>query len=927
MLSGKIIHDDIINNITSCFTRGQQAMLAYIKDRLIDKTLDVEEPLKAIATISCSYDVKCDDFICSDYQQLIKNNPAVVAARVKECWCTDACIQTLPTGKILVIAGPDDSSVTLRKNHAPTEDYLLVSNHIYACTRSFIHAHAISFENIKSVAFQSSDADIALLAISHGLYLDVDNIYVKSFNTNAKFDIFINTREISINIKEKRSVDPIILIVIHALSGYEAISTAERLLLDSYSLKYTPSSLDEHRAIMASTAFKDNRSSCIALALPPSSNAFYFHCQRVARQSQIWFQAYQSDMSIQSIENNEGYEVIQNEVKIKWLSKNSIPLDHRLSVCGKCFGNCNRCVCGKNNVVCTLLCKCSAEKCKNRTHASSSQNCNLSEILLNDVTRDINFNQSTYDFNTIDSIDKEDGKASQSSFASNCSSYTENTDDDFPHLYQSSEESLSSTADWESTDSNSCSITNIDHSHSNRFNDETKEKSVASEKRNNTINRSLSEFQQMGLSRIKIIQFKTIKSSNIGSESSFNIRSPSTTPLSQPLTSTPLTFRIKKAYSQQVIRKENYDSFENNTPSPLNFNYIVISEHLNYKLKIYAITGDCPALKLVLNFIAHGGYYCCWWRYILGEQKGGKRQYEFELPMIMRDRDAYKEESRLAEDKQINVYGHFGVSVLSSILDIPLPDAIIIDYFHVTLLGHAKAIVSNIFYSLKPIERIQVDNWFKKQNFPHYFNRKIKPISNFGFVKATELKNILFYVALPIFQLYLSVEKLSHLALFVCFTRLLPGQSIVGLETNKIADELFQHFYRDHGEHYEGLQNLVLHLHAHFVTMYNNHGALSNIGCFGQEDLIGSIGFNHHATRYYGELITYYYNIDFALHKKPTKIKTKIEKLDPVNDPHDEYNNLHIELCGCEQIRQCFSIYRRFVINDRIFHSLIYKKR
>ncbi|CAF4288541.1 unnamed protein product [Rotaria sp. Silwood2] len=526
------------------------------------------------ATISCSYEVKCDDFICSDYQQLIKNNPAVVAARVRECWCTDAYIQTLPTGKILVIAGPDDSSVTLRKNHAPTEDYLLVSNHIYACTRSFIHAHAISFENIKSVAFQSSDADIALLAISHGLYLDVDNIYVKSFNTNAKFDIFINTREISINIKEKRSVDPIILIVIHALSGYEAISTAERLLLDSYSLKYTPSSLDEHRAIMASTAFKDNRSSCIALALPPSSNAFYFHCQRVARQSQIWFQAYQSDMSIQSIENNEGYEVIQNEVKIKWLSKNSIPLDHRLSVCGKCFGNCNRCVCGKNNVVCTLLCKCSAEKCKNRTHASSSQNCNLSEILLNDVTRDINFNQSTYDFNTIDSIDKEDGKASQSSFASNCSSYTENTDDDFPHLYQSSEESLSSTADWESTDSNSCSITNIDHSHSNRFNDKTKEKSVASEKRNNTINRSLSEFQQMGLSRIKIIQFKTIKSSNIGSESSFNIRSPSTTPLSQPLTSTPLTFRIKKAHSQQVIRKENYDSFENNTPPPLNFNFV-----------------------------------------------------------------------------------------------------------------------------------------------------------------------------------------------------------------------------------------------------------------------------------------------------------------------------------------------------------------
>ncbi|CAF4012453.1 unnamed protein product, partial [Rotaria magnacalcarata] len=355
---------------------------------------------------------------------------------------------------------------------------------------------------------------------------------------------------------------------------------------------------------------------------------------------------------------------------------------------------------------------------------------------------------------------------------------------------------------------------------------------------------------------------------------------------------------------------------------------ITISEVLSYKLKIFAITGDCPALKLVLKFTSHVGYYCCWLCYIRGRHVGGKRQYEFKLPMIMRDRDAYEEESRLAEQKQINVYGHLGLSVLSSVLDIPLPDAIIIDYLHVTLLGHAKALILNIFHSFAPNERLEVDNWFKMQIFPHYFNRKIKPISKFGFVKATEVKNILFYAALPVFQLYLSIEQLSHLALFICFTRLLHGQSIVGLETNKIAKELFEHFYRDHNEYYEGLQNLVLHLHVHFVYMYNNHGALTNIGCFGQEDLIGYIGSNHHGTRYYGELITYYYNIDFALHMKPTAATTKkIEKLDPVNDTHDEYKYLHVELCDCEQIHQCFRLYRRFIINDRIFHSLIYKKR
>ncbi|CAF4887806.1 unnamed protein product, partial [Rotaria magnacalcarata] len=354
---------------------------------------------------------------------------------------------------------------------------------------------------------------------------------------------------------------------------------------------------------------------------------------------------------------------------------------------------------------------------------------------------------------------------------------------------------------------------------------------------------------------------------------------------------------------------------------------IVINENINYRLKIYGITGDCPALKLILNFISHNGYYCCWLCYVPGEHIGSKRQYKIELPMIMRNKSAYEDESNLAEENNINVYGHLGVSVLSPILDIPLPDAVIIDYLHVTLLGHGKALISNLYYTLKPIHRLEVDNRLKRQNFPHYFNRKMRPISNFGFVKATEIKNILFYGLLPIFQLYLPIEKFSHLALFVCFTRLLHAESKFGSNTSNIAHDLFQHFYHDHDEYYCGLQNLVLHLHTHFKTMYNNHGALSNIGCFGQEDLIGSIGSNHHGTRYYGELITHYYNIDFSLHNKPTKTKAIIEKIDLVNDAVDKYHDIHAQLCDCEQLHKCFNIYRRFIIKDRMFHSLMYNKR
>ncbi|CAF4736865.1 unnamed protein product [Rotaria sp. Silwood1] len=279
---------------------------------------------------SPSYDLKCDDVFDSDYHQLVMNNEAIIASRIRECWSASTSIQALPDGKVLVIAGPDESSVTLKKYCDPINDYLLVSNHAEAATRLFIHAQAISYENIKSIVCQSYDTDVIILGIAHALSLDVNNFFIKSFNTKGKFYTYINIREIALAIKKKFLIDPIILLVIHALS-VDGISCAERLLLDCYSYTNTASSLDDLRATVASSSFKQNRASFVAPTLPPTSDAFYFHCQRAARQIQIWSQVYQSDMTIQTVENSEGYEIRQNDVQLKWLSLSCFPTDDRLS--------------------------------------------------------------------------------------------------------------------------------------------------------------------------------------------------------------------------------------------------------------------------------------------------------------------------------------------------------------------------------------------------------------------------------------------------------------------------------------------------------------------------------------------------------------------------------------------------------------------
>jgi hypothetical protein len=379
------------------------------------------------------YDLKCDDVLDSTYQKLVHNNRAIVAARVRECWSNQACIQMIPEGKTFVVAGPIDTAIVLKRNHQPQEDYLLLSNHIEADTRILLHAQAVSFENVRSIVIQANDTDVILLSIAHALSLDIDNLIVKSMNPKAKTDTYINVYRIAEGLQKKYTIDPLILLVAHALSGCDttsfiknitkmnffrtfftatdrylklddffqlplsskfelalslypisihsddALVAAERLLIDCYPSSNIGSfSLDELRASIAMSAFKQNRISAIASHLPPTSNAFYHHCVRAAHQIQIWSQALKADMVIQPIENCDGFHMENHRVQLKWISVDKLPTDPRLSVCGKCSTNCRRCYCGKNGFVCTMVCKCSHDRCENREKRTDS---NVSDLV------------------------------------------------------------------------------------------------------------------------------------------------------------------------------------------------------------------------------------------------------------------------------------------------------------------------------------------------------------------------------------------------------------------------------------------------------------------------------------------------------------------------------------------------------------------
>jgi hypothetical protein len=204
----------------------------------------------------------------------------------------------------------------------------------------------------------------------------------------------------------------------------------------------------------------------------------------------------------------------------------------------------------------------------------------------------------------------------------------------------------------------------------------------------------------------------------------------------------------------------------------------------------------------------------------------------------------------------------------------------------------------------------------------------MRAIGDFAYVKATEIRNTLFYGLLPVLQEQLSIQQLSHSALYVCAMRLFHCESFHSNDACNVADDLFRLYYKDHDDYYTGLQNFVLHSHDHYPIIYRNYGALCHIGCFGQEDLIGYVSSNRAGTRYHGELICHHYDVDFFLQHR-TEEEENDGLIDPSGDVPDQTAyafECHRRVCDCDQINLCIVIYRRCMIRARLYHSLIYNK-
>ncbi|CAF1303505.1 unnamed protein product [Didymodactylos carnosus] len=363
-------------------------------------------------TTATQYSMNEDSILCvgEDYNKLLRSNRSVVARAVRDSWLK--LYPKLPNGKTMFVAGPDEKTYLLINSDCVIVDDL-TSNHIEADTRIFLHIKHIShFENITQVIVQATDTDIIVLAIGFAVEFGI-KLYVHCSTSRKIQSKYIDCSVIARRCRDEYKIHPMILIVLHAISGCdttsfirniskqklfrafykqpsdyadlinmyvipttpECLSCAERLLINC--VNSSLATLDEVRTSQAITHLRSTSSQSFLNILSPTTNSFHYHCKRVAVQCNIWFQSLFNDIDYPELIGN-GYTLIDGEVAIEWKSTPSMP-DTNLMITCTCHTGCatKRYKCFKHKMKCTILCKC--KSCEN-LHVNSQNVVSLQRL-------------------------------------------------------------------------------------------------------------------------------------------------------------------------------------------------------------------------------------------------------------------------------------------------------------------------------------------------------------------------------------------------------------------------------------------------------------------------------------------------------------------------------------------------------------------
>ncbi|CAF4371676.1 unnamed protein product, partial [Rotaria sp. Silwood2] len=339
------------------------------------------------------------------FQNFVISNRAIFAASIIESWKETEATNQIPSGCVLIVAGPDEKAFKLEKDEQP--------------------------EDLIELEIKSIDTDVIILCIYHASLCGLRSLLVDATLPKKQLKV-IDCKFIHDELIDRYGVNPLIFLIVYALSGCDTCSftrnvskrtfmqvmfdtpndfnglqklttlptskddiiAAERLFVRCFSsnrrrrqststasssnnlsqIDVKDVSINQLRAIIAMVCLKKNATT-IATSLPPTQDSLFYHCLRTSRQVQIWIQAPDSYIKYPDLQES-GFKIIDGRVQIQWTSKLPFSNDRQLTCCGKHKGKCIRCVCIVNQLPCTIFCQCDFDcpnRALNQTSTTNSQ--------------------------------------------------------------------------------------------------------------------------------------------------------------------------------------------------------------------------------------------------------------------------------------------------------------------------------------------------------------------------------------------------------------------------------------------------------------------------------------------------------------------------------------------------------------------------
>ena len=265
----------------------------------------------------------------------------------------------------------------------------------------------------------------------------------------------------------------------------------------------------------------------------------------------------------------------------------------------------------------------------------------------------------------------------------------------------------------------------------------------------------------------------------------------------------------------------------------------IIINNKHVCVEVRAIIADAPAKAFLKQIKSHSGYFSCDRCVVKGEHN--QKSVSFgNLKCDKRTDTSFREKSQPEH--------HVGTSPFVS-LNINIINVFVYDYMHLILLGIVRKLVNlylrEIPYKMSTTQKHLVENRIKiiAKYFPSDFNRKPRSFSEFDRFKATELRSILLYTGIILFEDVLPVHLYNNFLILMYLTRIFcDKKAVTDPEMVDYAERLCVTFVKQFKKIFPTV-NVSYNVHSliHIAADVRRLGPLDSFSAFPFENCLGHL--------------------------------------------------------------------------------------